>query len=83
MPVDSFCSKQPLQCCMLQGHLHTWRGGFDEQVISKVWGWCENFSLYYFPNIQDARCSLEVDGTLSPVGAIQSGNVHLFDIHFC
>ena len=40
-------------------------------------------SLYNFPNIQDMSCSQEMDGKLSPVGPIQSGNIHIFNIHFC
>ena len=39
-------------------------------------------SQAHYHNIQDVSCSLEVDGELSPVGAIQCGDVHLFDIHF-
>ena len=49
-------------------------GGSHKQIIGLGSG-PQNFSLYNIPTVQDTSCSLEVDGKLSPVGAIQCGMV--------
>ena len=70
-----------LYCNIHSGCLRARMYWFYKQIIGqRVCG--ENFSSYCIPTIQDVSCGLEVDGKLSPVGAIQCEYVHFFNIHF-
>ena len=54
----------------------------DEWVLQANHRFGDLSPEYNIPTIQDASSGLEMDVKLSPVGAIQGWDVHLFDIHF-